>query len=62
LESYKLTKLDVSNEADRNKIEDYWSHLKEEEDVVDGLKLRTSTYYKWDVWIILSIFKNDIVS
>jgi len=46
LESYKLTKLDVSNEADRNKIEDYWSHLKEEEDVVDGLKLRTSTYYK----------------
>jgi len=46
LELYKLTPLDIGSEADRNKIEDYWTHLNEDEDVVDGLKLRTSLYFK----------------
>jgi len=41
-----LTKLDVKNEGDRKRIEDYWTHWNEDADVVDGLKLRTAKYFK----------------
>jgi len=46
LELYTLTPLDISKEGDRHKVEDYWTHLNEDEDVVDGLKVRTAVYFK----------------
>jgi len=46
LDLYTLTALDVGNEADRHKIEDYWTHLNDEGDSVEGLKVRTAVYFK----------------
>jgi len=46
LELYELTPLSVESEADKNRIRDYWTHMNEDEDTVDGLKVRTSIYYK----------------
>jgi len=48
LELYELTPLHVDNENDRKKIADYWTHMNEDEDTVDGLKLRTAIYFKWE--------------
>jgi len=46
LDLYTLTPLDIGNEADRHKVEDYWTHLNDDEDVVEGLKVRTAVYFK----------------
>jgi len=42
----KKTPLHADVEADRKKIEDYWTNMNEDEDSVDGLKVRTCIYYK----------------
>jgi len=42
---YTFTKLDHTNEADRKKVEDYWSHLAEGQ-VVDGQPIQVAQYFK----------------
>jgi len=46
LELYELKPLNTEDANDRKRIEDYWTHMNEDEDTVDGLKVRTSIYYK----------------
>jgi len=46
LELYELKPLNTDAEQDRKLIADYWTHMNEDEDTVDGLKVRTSIYYK----------------
>mmetsp|Transcript_52297 Transcript_52297/g.60041 ORF Transcript_52297/g.60041 Transcript_52297/m.60041 type:complete len:419 (+) Transcript_52297:38-1294(+) len=43
---HRFTKLDPSNEADRKKVEEFWTKFNEDEDVVDGLTARTVKYFK----------------
>ena len=43
-EYYKNRKLDHNNEADKKLIYDFWTA--NEEDVVDGLRLRTKKYQR----------------
>jgi len=43
---HKFTKLDHTKEEDRKKVEEYWSGLNEDEDVVDGLTVRTVRWFK----------------
>ena len=45
-EYHKFTKLDPNNEADRKKVEEFWTKFNEDEDVVDGLTARTVKYFK----------------
>jgi hypothetical protein len=45
-EYHKWIKLDPSKEEDRKKVEEYWTKLNEDEDVVDGLTARTVKYFK----------------
>jgi len=44
-EYYKWNRLDLSKEADKKKLEEYWTHLKEG-DVVEGLKVQEVKYFK----------------
>jgi len=46
LELYTLTPLSLESEADKAKITEYWTKMNEDEDIVDGLKVRTCNYYK----------------
>jgi len=39
------TKLDHNNEADKKKVNEYWSHLVDEQ-VVEGLKIKSAKYFK----------------
>jgi len=43
---HKFTQLDPANEADRKKLEEFWTKLNEDEDKVDGLTARTVKYFK----------------
>jgi len=45
-EYHKFTKLDPNNEADKKKVTEFWAGLNEDEDTVDGLKVRTVKYFK----------------
>lgn len=44
-EYHEYTKLDLNNEADRKKVEEYWTKLNED-DVVDGFRAREVKYFK----------------
>jgi elongation factor 1-gamma len=44
-EYYKWNRLDLSKEADKKKLEAYWTNLKEG-DVVEGLKVQEAKYFK----------------
>jgi len=46
MDLYTLTKLDIDTEKDRKKIEVYWTHFNEDEDIVDGLRARTVSFFK----------------
>jgi elongation factor 1-gamma len=43
---HKFTKLDHTKEEDRKKVEEYWAGLNEDEDIVDGLTVRTCRWFK----------------
>jgi elongation factor 1-gamma len=45
-EYHKFTQLHANNENDRKKVNEYWSNLNEDEDSVEGLKVRTCKYFK----------------
>jgi len=42
---YTFTKLDHTKEADRKKVEAFWSHLQEGQ-VVDSLPIQVAQYFK----------------
>jgi elongation factor 1-gamma len=43
---YKYRKMDPKNPADKQLIEDYWTKLEEDKDVVEGKTARTLKYFK----------------
>lgn len=45
-EYHKFTKLDLANEADKTKVNSFWTGMNEDEDVVDGFRARTVKYFK----------------
>ena len=45
-EYYQATKLDPANEKDKAVITEYWTHLKEDVDKVEGLTVRTCKLFK----------------
>jgi len=45
-EYHQFHKLDATKEADRKKVEEFWTKLNEDEDLVDGLRARTVKYFK----------------
>lgn len=45
-EFYKFHKLDHTKAEDRKKLEEFWSGMNEDEDIVDGLRARTVRYFK----------------
>lgn len=45
-EYYQATKLDPANEKDKAIITEYWTHLKEDVDKVEGLTVRTCKLFK----------------
>jgi elongation factor 1-gamma len=45
-EYHKFTRLDINNESDKKKLNEFWIGLNEDTDVVDGLVARTVKYFK----------------
>ena len=43
---HRFTQLDPANEADKKNVEEFWTKIREDEDVVDGLMARTVKYFK----------------
>mmetsp|Transcript_8370 Transcript_8370/g.7438 ORF Transcript_8370/g.7438 Transcript_8370/m.7438 type:complete len:133 (-) Transcript_8370:362-760(-) len=45
-EYHKFHRMDPTNPEHRAKVNEYWTHLNEDEDTVEGLKARTIKYFK----------------